>query len=117
MKYTKEDIEIIKDAIKQYEYLDRNITHEIMSGATMKHLIHYVEDEFDDVEITNCDLKSDYKYIDFNYGNITCSIVESYNLPTTLSRTIEVWNDKGLYIIDDCVTIEELKKIIEEVDK
>lgn len=113
MKFSKEELDIIKEAIKEYEYLERNINHEIKEGASMEQLLDYVSNNFD-IDITNCDLKSDYKYIDFNYGNINCSIISSNETPTTFSKSLEVWNDKGLYIISEFVTIDELKDIVKE---
>jgi len=116
MKYTKKELEITKDAIKEYDYISRYINHEIKDGASMKQLYDYVTNEFN-VDITNYELSDMYKYIDFNYGNITCSIISTNKIPTFLSKDISVWNDKDLYVIFDNFNIDELKKIVKESDK
>lgn len=114
MKFSKEELDIMKEAIKEYEYLERNINHEIKEGVSMEQLLDYIESEFDYLDITNCDLKSEFKYIDFIAPNITCSIVESKEIPTTFSKSIEIWDDKKGYLIDGFVDIDELRKIVEE---
>ena len=113
MTFTKEEIEIMKQAVKEYNYISRYINYEIKNGASMEQLLEYVVDEFD-ADITNYDLLSDYKYIDFNYGCMNCSIIQSKELPTHLSDTIELWNDEDNYMITSSITIKEIKQIIKE---
>lgn len=113
MSFTKEELDIMKDAIKEYEYLERNINHEIKEGASMEQLLDYINDNFN-IDITNVDFEQTFKYIDFNYENINCSIVQSDTIPTTLCKAIEVWNDKDLYLIFENINIDELRKIVEE---
>lgn len=119
MKYTKDEIDIMKQALIEYDYLARQIKHEIKEGATMRHLLHYLQNEFsqNDIEITNCDLKSTFKYIDFNYGTLNCSILESDTLPVTFSNYVEVWNDKATELLFENIKINELKKIVKESEK
>lgn len=112
--FSKEEIDIMKDAIKEYDYLARYINYEIKNGASMEQLLDYLETEFDYLDITNYDLESDFKYIDFNAPNITCTIVSSKELPTTFSKYIEIWNDEDNYIIESSTNIDELR---EEVNK
>lgn len=113
MNFTKEELDIMKEAIKEYEYLERNINHEIKEGASMEQLLEFVVDEFA-VEITNYDLLSDYKYIDFNYGCMNCSIISTDKIPTHLSDSVELWNDEDNYMITSSITIKEIKNIVKE---
>ena len=113
MTFNKKEIDIIKNAIKEYEYLETNIHHAIKEGNNIKLMLDYLVDNFD-VDIANCDFKSDYKYIDFNYGTLSCSILESSEMPTTFSKYISVWNDEDFYTIVDFIDIDELKKLIME---
>lgn len=113
MKYTKEEIDIMKESIKEYDYISRHINHEIKEGASMEQLLDYIIDNFN-VDITNTELNDNYKYIDFNYGNITASIIDNNIIPKHLSKDIEVWNDKDLYAIFENINIDKLKKIIKK---
>lgn len=113
MSFNKEELDIMKEAIKEYEYLERNINHEIKEGASMEQLLDYIEINFD-VDITNYDLESDFKYIDMNYGNLTCSIVESTKQPCTLSKYISIWNDRVNDILIEIEDINKVRKIVEE---
>ena len=113
MNFTEEEIKIMKQAIREYNYISRYINYEIKNGASMEQLLEYVVDEFD-ADITNYDLLSDYKYIDFNYGCMNCSIISTNKVPTYLSPSIELWNDEDNYIITSSITIKEIKNIVEE---
>lgn len=114
--FSKEEIDIMKDAVKEYDFLARYINNEIKNGASMEQLLDYVETEFDD-DITNYDLGSNFKYIDFIYGNISCSIVQNDRIPTTLCRAIGIYNMNTQEYIFENINIDEVKKIIEESDK
>ena len=113
MEFKKEELDIMKEAIKEYNYISRFINHEIKEGASMEQLLNYVVNEFD-ADITNYDLLSDFKYIDFNYGCMNCSIISTDKVPTHLSDTIELWNDKDNYMITSSITIKEIKNIVKE---
>lgn len=116
-KYTKDELDVMKQALIEYDYLARQINHEIKNGASMRQLLYYLQGEFEDIDITNCDLKSTFKYIDFNYGTLNCSILESDVLPVTFSKYIEVWNDKATALLFENIHINELKNIIKESEK
>lgn len=113
MNFTEEEIKIMKQGIREYNYISRYINYEIKNGASMEELLNYVVDEFD-ADITNYELVSDYKYIDFNYGCINCTIISTNKVPAYLSPSIELWNDEDNYMITSSITIKEIKNIVEE---
>ena len=120
MEYTLEEIEILKRVVKDYEELEKEIDKRIRKGATIDNLLDYIR-HLSACDITNCELKSeisyiDYEYIDFNYCDMTCSIIqnEKDNIPLHLSNCVEVWNDKEGYLMLETETIENIRKIIKE---
>jgi hypothetical protein len=115
MDFTLEEIEIMKRAVKDYELLEKNINERVKQGATIEDLLYIIR-HLVCCDITNCDLTSDFKYIDFNYYDMTCSIVEdkTQNIPLHLSKSVELWNDKENYMFADYETIDNIIKIIKE---
>ena len=115
MKFNAKEIKILKNALREYDYLETNINHAIKDGHNIKLMLDYLTDNFD-VDIANCDFRSDFKYIDFNYGTLSCSVLESSKMPTTFSKYISVWNDEDMYTIVDFIHIDTLEKFIKEND-
>ncbi len=119
MEFTLEEIDIFKRVVKDYELLEKEINDRISKGATIENLLDYIR-HLSSCNITNCELKSeydtDYEYIDFNYCDMTCSIIQDTenNLPLQLSKNVEVWDDKKGFLLDEYTTIDELKEIIEK---
>lgn len=111
--FSEEEIDIIKETLKEYDYISRQLNHEIKEGASMEQLLDYLETEFD-VDITNSELKEDYKYIDFNYGTGTYSIISNKDVPTHLSRYVEIWDDKNCRMITSITDINELRKVVDK---
>lgn len=120
MKYNKQEIEIIKRAVKDYDLLEKEINKRIDNNYNISDLYDYLR------HLASCDVISyednykDYSYIDFNYCDMVCIICEdvSHNNKLHLSKNIELWNDKELYVINEDVNIDELKKLVEseEID-
>lgn len=116
MKYNDEELEIIKRAIKDYDLLEKEINDRINKGYTISDLHDYLR------HLASCDVISyednyeDYSYIDFNYCDMACSICEdvSCNNKLHLSKSIELWNDKELYVISEDADIDELKNMLKE---
>ena len=116
MKYAKEEIEIFKRVLADYKELKKEIDKRIKKGYDIEELLRYIE-HLNSCEITNVDLTSNFKYIDFNYCDMVCSIIECEkdNIPLKLQETVEVWNDKeDCYIIEDWLSMNEIEKTIKE---
>lgn len=114
MKFSNEELEIFKRVLKDYKILEKDINERIKKGYDIEELLRYIE-HLSACEITNCNIKSDFKYIDFNYYDMVCSIIECEkdNIPLKLQETVEVWNDKeDCYIVEDWLSMKEIEKVI-----
>ena len=115
MKYNKQEIEIIKRAVKDYDLLEKEINERIDNNYNISDLYDYLR------HLASCDIigyednYEDYSYIDFNYYDMVCTICEdvSHNNKLHLSKNIELWNNKELYVINEDIDIDELKKLVE----
>lgn len=120
MEYTKEEIEIMKRAVIDYEVLEKEVNRRITEGATITDLYDYIR------HLSSCDITSyeiddrlEYQFFDFNYCDMCCTIIEGkkYDVKLHLSKSIELWNDNGTYLIDATLEIDDVKRIIEESEE
>lgn len=114
-RYTKEDIEIFKRVIKDYELIKKDIDARIKKGYTFSDLFDYI-DNLSACNITNYKFSNDIEvyeneYVDFNYCDMCISICND-NCVLYLGDTIEVWDDKNNIYIDYFNNVNELKAIV-----
>lgn len=113
MKYTKEDIKILKKSIKDFKEIKKDIDKKIKNGFTFERLYDYIR-HLSSCRITNYETGDDFiKYIDFEYGdNILVSIYDEDNIGIYLGETIEVYNNIDL--VDIFNNIDEIKFVLKE---
>ena len=116
MEYNNEELEIIKRAVEDYDLLEKEINKRIDNGDTISDLYDYLR------HLASCDITyyednyEDYSCIDFNYCDMSCTICEDVLCGTQLhlSKSVELWNDKELYVISEDADIDELKNMLKE---
>lgn len=117
MSYSKEDLEILKRSIEEYKIIKEEIDERIKGGYTLENLLDYIR-HLSTCNITNYDLEDEnFKYIDFNYADLTCSILQhndKNNDKPYLGESIEVWNDKSYHFIGTFNNIREIEDILKE---
>lgn len=113
-KYNKDDIEIFKRAIKDYNELKIIIDTLIKGGYTIEDLYDFVGTKLSETDITNYEDLDDFKYIDFNYKDMCVSILKHDNNGIYLGETIEIWNDKKFEYIGTFNNTRELEDFIRE---
>ena len=113
MKFNDEEKKIIKNSIEDYDALKEEINDRIAEGQDIEDLYNYIR-HLSCVDITNYELNDDYKYVDFNYYALTCTLLEdlSRNIETNLSNYVSIWNDKTNEVI---VEIDNIYKLKEEL--
>lgn len=113
MKYTKNELLIFKNVIKDYNILKKDIDEKIKKDHTITDLYDYIR-HLSFCNITNIDLSDDFKYIDFNYCDMCISIIQDNDI-LYLGKTLEIWNDEKNYYIGTFNNVEELEKILKEI--
>ena len=109
MEYTKNEVEILKRVIKDYEIINKDIRDRIEKGYTFENLCDYIR------HLSSCSITNyqENEYIDFNYCDMCISIYKDDLLGAYLGASIEVWNDKENYHINTFSDIREIKRIVE----
>ena len=117
IKYTKDEIEVFKRVIRDYNIIKEHIDKRIKKGCTMEDLLGYIR-HLSSCDITNYDLSDRaYKYIDFNYCDMCISILEHDTSGVYLGESLEIWNDKEFDYIGTFNNTRELEKIIKEYEE
>lgn len=113
-KYTKEEIEHIKKALKDYEDIKTTFDTLIDNGNTIDKMLDIIVN-YIKCDITNEEIgTNDYDYIDINYKDINISIVQEKNKKLHTTDYIEIWDDKECDFLG-AYDYNQWKKIIEEV--
>ncbi len=116
MEFTKDEIEIFKNVIRDYEEFKKEIDERVEKGYTMENLLDYVR-HLSSCNITNVDLVDDFKYIDINYIDMTISILQEKEDKPYLGDSLEVWNDGLCYYIGLFNNTNELKALVKEYEE
>lgn len=113
MEYSKEELNIFKNVIKDYKIIKEDIDKKIQKGCNLQDLYDYIR-HLSSCHITNYDLTDNImKYIDFDYCDMLLSIYDD-NDGVYLGDTIEVYNDKRIEFIGNFNNINEIKNILKE---
>ena len=115
MIYNEHELKIFRDIINDYNTLKKEIDKRVENGYTIDSLFDYIR-HLSACSINSYELDSeDFKYIDFYYGDMTCSIVQENN-KAYLGRSVEVWDDKNDAFLGSFY-IEEIEYIINKGGK
>lgn len=109
--YNKEELSIMKNVIYDYDKLSKDIKNKVEKGYDIEMLIDYIR-HLSSCNTTNINLQDDLKYVDFNYQDMLVTIYQQDDEKPYLGDTIEVYNDKGLYMIDVFNNINEIRFIL-----
>ena len=106
MEYTREEIEIFKRVIKDYEIIKKEIDSRISKGYKLEDLHDYIR------HLSSCSISNyeENEYFDFYYCDTILTISTYGGLG--LSDEIEIFNDEKMYHIGTFNNIKEIKDII-----
>ena len=115
MKLDTRQLELIKQAIKDFNYIKEEITNLINKGKDLQFMLEYLE-LIDGVEITNAELDNkNFNYVDFYYYNLSVSVVKDSDKPIQFQNGFELYdNDKNEWLIEDYLNIREWENILDK---
>lgn len=115
MKLDNRQLELIRNSLKEFEYIKTEINYLIEKGRNLENILDYLR-HINEIELTNCDLNNkDFKYIDFIYGNINASVIKDKNKGLRVQEGIEIYDTEIQdYLIDDWLSIKEWENILEK---
>lgn len=115
MKLDTRQLELIKQAIKDYNYIKEEMNNLINNGRDLQYILEYLE-LFDNVEITNVELDNkNFNYIDFYYNNLSVSVVKDSDNPIQFQNGFELYDtDKMEWFIEDYLSIREWQNILDK---
>lgn len=114
MKLDNRQLELIRNSLKDFEYIKTEINYLIEKGRNLENILDYLR-HINEIEIVHYDLDNeDFRYIDFNYGSIDNSVIEDKK-GLRVQNTIEIY-DKELqeYLIEDWLSPQEWENILEK---
>lgn len=113
MEYTRQELAIFENVIRDYNILKKDIDDKIKKGYTINDLYDYIR-HLSSCSPTNVELNGKFKYIDFNYCDMCISILEHDENGVYLGESLEIWNDEEEYYIGTFNNTRELEKILKE---
>ena len=114
MKLDNRQLEIIKNGLKDFEYIKTDINYLIEKGRNLENILDYLRD-FYEIEIVHFDLDDkDFRYIDFNYGITNNSVTEDNKTGLRVQDTFVIYDEeKQEYLNEYCLSVEEWQTILE----
>lgn len=110
MKYSNEEMKILKRAYIDYKQLERKLNIDLGDTADLEKAYNYIND-LRETSFTNVDLEV-AEYFDFNYKDMCLTISKNnYRNVCKLAESIELWNDKENSYINT-IDFEDLEKMI-----
>ena len=105
--------EIVKKALKDYDFIKEELENKIKKGYDLNELSKFLC-RFKDIEITNLEIYDDIGYLDFLYNDINTSAIYNADKKTIkVSETMEIYDKvKYEYIVEDFLTKEEYIKML-----
>ena len=114
MKLDTRQLELIRNSLKDFEYIKTEINYLIEKGRNLENILDYLI-HINELEIIHFDFDNeDFKYIDFTYGSIDNSVIEDKK-GLRVQNTIEIY-DKELqdYLIEDWLSPKEWQNILDK---
>lgn len=108
--------ELIKNAIKDYNFMKDEIEQKIERGYTLKEISDFICN-FRDVEITNLeDYHSEYGYLDFYYKDVSMCVGFDKCFEEKKKRVnkgFQIYDKETYtYIIEDWLSVEEYEELM-----
>ena len=108
--------ELIKKAIKDYQFMEYEINNRIIGGITFEELTDFLL-KFKGIVITNTeDWDADMRYLDFQYNAVDmCVSLNKKENKLKVSDVFEIYDEvEEHFVIDDWYDCEAYKKFINE---
>lgn len=106
--------ELIKKAIKDYQFMEYEINNRIIGGITFEELTDFLL-KFKGIVITNTeDWDVDMRYLDFQYNAVDmCVSLNKKENKLKVSDVFEIYDDiKEHFVVEDWLTIKEYEKLL-----
>lgn len=108
-----ENIDVCKRAIKDYKDIKLIINTLVKKGANFDFFKNFIN-ELENANTTNVD--DDFEYIDFNYRDMTLTIIYNDIYGIILADDIELWNDSTGEYIGQYNNVGELEKYVKDLE-
>jgi len=105
-------IELIKNAIKDYNFIKEEVEFRISKDYSLEE-ISKVLSKFKGVCIDNLEYYDDYGYLDFEYNNVNTCVSWEANNGICMGDTFEIYdNVVQEYIVEDFCDVNYYEKLI-----
>ena len=103
---------LILNAINDYNFIKEEIEQRIKKGDNLEELSNFIV-KFKGTGITNLEDYEECVYLDFMYKDVSMSVYWVLEKGTYVGETFEIFDeDNNNYVVEDSLSIEEYKKML-----
>ncbi len=106
--------ELVRKAIKDYQFMEYEINNRIIGGITFEELTDFLL-KFKGIVITNTeDWDDDFRYLDFQYNSVDmCVSLNKKENELKVSDVFEIYDDtKEHFVIEDWLCVKDYNDIL-----
>lgn len=108
----RRQIELIKNAIEDYNFIKEEIENKIKKGYNLEEISVFLN-RFKDIEITSLDSINGDSWLDFLYKDISTCVCSTKEKGIYVGSTFEIYDKKNYeYIVEDLLTVKDYENLM-----